>query len=82
MIDPQDMSLKYDGRVVKVEIYLNTDQEVEKLLKNLKRAARGPRLDAMVAMISQYSGEDGEKVWKILQEATVKANANPNARPF
>jgi len=43
----QDMSLKYDGKVLMFHVAINTDQDPYHLLKALKRALRGPHLDAM-----------------------------------
>ena len=67
-IDQHDMSAKYDGRVIKVEIYVNTDEEHYALLKRIRRAARGDRLNATLMALSVYEGEEGKKVWDVIQK--------------
>ena len=78
----QDMSLKYEGKVLMFHIALNTDQDPYQLLKALRRVLRGPRLDAMTCWIEGYTGEEGAKVWAEIQKVVVKASADPSAEAF
>ena len=82
MADEQDFSLKYDGKVLMIHICINTDQDPNKLAKNIQRIARGPRLDALVCWVEGYNGEDAAKVWAEIQRVIVKASASPNTTPY
>jgi len=66
-MEKQDMTMKYGGRVVKVELYVNSEEEHYHLLKRIKRAARGERMNAALILLSVYEGEEGQKVWKVIQ---------------
>ena len=78
----QDFELKYEGNVVIVHLVINTDQDLQKLSKNLQRIAKGPRLDAYVCWGEQYIGEEGAKVWKEIQKFVTKVAADPKSKPF
>ena len=81
-IDPQDFSLKYDGKVLILHVVINTDQDPHRLMDLVKRLVRGPRLDALVAWIEGYTGDDGKKVWDEIQKFVVEASADPKATPW
>lgn len=68
--------------VVAIRLVINTDSDPWKLSENVKRAARGPRLDAVLCLVVQYIGEDGRKVWGLIQETARKAAVDPRAKPF
>jgi hypothetical protein len=68
--------------VVAMRLVVNTDSDPWKLSENIKRAARGPRLDAVLCLVVQYVGEDGRKVWDLIQETARKAAVDPRAKPF
>jgi hypothetical protein len=82
MTEPLDMQLKHDGKVIIVHIVINTDRNHYHLAKELRRVARGPRLDALLMWIEGYDGEGGEAVWKEMQKVAVKMAADPKATPF
>jgi hypothetical protein len=58
--ESQDFELKYDGRVLVVTIIINTDQDPDKLARNIQRVAKGPRLDALVCTGRRVLGRRGE----------------------
>ncbi len=68
--------------VVAIRLVVNTDFDPWKISENIKRAARGPRLDAVLCLVVQYVGEDGRKVWDLIQTTVQKASADPRAKPF
>lgn len=48
----------------------------------MQRAARGPRLDPVNIMIEIYDGDNGRKVWEVLQDVAKKAAASPNVKAY
>lgn len=80
MDKPQDLELKYNGRVLVVTLVINTEQDAEKMMKNIFRIARGPRLDAVLVQIEGYSGENGKDIWDQVQKEAVEIIANPNSK--
>jgi hypothetical protein len=70
------------GDVAAFRLVVNTDFDPWKLSENIKRAARGPRLDAVLCLVVQYVGEDGKKVWDLIQGTVQEAAADPRAKPF
>lgn len=78
-IPPQDMTLKYDGRVLRFEVFVNTAEDASEVLMRIQKAARGQGRAAVLAMASIYTGDDGANVWKALQSMAVEAAANPKS---
>lgn len=76
-IPVQDMGLRYDNRILKIEILVNTDSDHHKIAKALYSRARGPRLDAAVISISVYDGEDGKEIWNDVQQAIRSGISKP-----
>lgn len=76
-IHGQDMGLRYNNQVLKIEIVINTDADPHKLARVLYNKARGPRLDAAVVMIAGYDGEDGKEIWDEVQEVA-RSNTPPS----
>lgn len=70
------------GDVVALHLYVNTDSDPKKLSENIQRAARGPRLDALMCAIERYDGEDGRKVWCVMQDMLRRVAADSGAKPF
>ena len=58
---PQNFDLRFDNRVLAFHAFVNTDRDPSQLGKQMKRAAKGPRLDASAAWIEGY--DDGREVW-------------------
>ena len=50
----QDFQLKYADTVLAIHVYVRAHQDVDKLLKSVFRAAKGPRLDAFAAWTKIY----------------------------
>ena len=78
--DVQDMSLKYDGRVLVITAVVNTETDPYDIQKRLNRALRGGRLDAVMVKIEGYSGEAGAVAWRAAQAVTTKVAAHPQAQ--
>ena len=43
MSEFHDMAPRYGGRVVKIEVWVNTDEEHEKVSRRVRNAARGQK---------------------------------------
>lgn len=80
-VEPQDFGLRYGGRVLALHIYINTDQDFNKMAKRVQRVARGLRNDAIVCWVEGYEGENGRVAWEAMQEVVVRMAANPNSQP-
>lgn len=76
----QDMTLKYDGRVLVVTAVVNTETDPYEIKKRLNRVLRGDRLDAVLVKIEGYSGKAGETAWKAAQAVTAKIAAHPKVQ--
>ena len=70
------------GEVVALHLFVNTDTDPRKLGENVMRAARGPRFDDVTCVVEHYEGENGRKVWGVIQGVVKKVSADPTARPF
>lgn len=80
--EQHDFAPRYGGRIVSIELYANTDEDVNKLAKRVQKAARGVKLAAVVCMAKVYTGADALEVWNKLAEMSATAHAHPNAKPF
>lgn len=80
MADVQDMTLKYDGRVLVVTAVVNTETDPYDIRKSVNRALRGDRLDAVLVKIEGYSGEAGAVAWKAAQAVVTQIAAHPKAQ--
>lgn len=78
--DVQDMSLKYDGRVLVVTAVVNTETPPYDIQKRVNRALRGDRLDAVIVKIEGYSGEAGAVAWRAAQTVATKIAAHPKVQ--
>ena len=78
--DAQDMSLKYDGRVLVVTAVVNTETAPYDIQKRVNRALRGDRLDAVIVKIEGYSGEAGAVAWRAAQAVATKVAEHPKAQ--
>jgi hypothetical protein len=68
--------------VIVFHLCINTDADPRRLNENIKRSARGPRFDDVVSVIELYDGEEGHKVWNVIQQVVREAHADPGATPF
>lgn len=68
--------------VVVFHLCVNTNTDPCKLGENIRRAARGPRLDDVVSVVEIYDGHNGSKVWDNIQQVVRRAHADPAARSF
>lgn len=76
-----DMSCKYGGRVVKVELYINTDEELNAILARVVEAAKGPKQAATFAGFTLLTDVDGRGAWALIQNASKAIAADPRAKP-
>ena len=74
-----DMSLKHDGRVLRFEIFVNSDEDAKEVLIRLQRAGRGQQRNAVLAVCSVYTSEEGAKIWAELQKFSTKMAQNPKS---
>jgi hypothetical protein len=70
-----------DGVLV-LHLCVNTDSDPQRVGENVQRAARGPRFDDVMCVIVQYDGDDGRKIWDLVQKTVRQAVADPAAKPF
>lgn len=77
-----DSVLQYGSRIFVFHMFMNTEEDPYHIHKTILRIARGPRLDACVVWAEIYEGENGRKVWSVVQKATVATLSQPNASPF
>lgn len=68
--------------VVVFHLYINTAADPQRLGENIRRAARGPRLDDVVSVTELYEGSEGQKVWGLIQEVARKVSAHPAAKSY
>lgn len=78
-IEQQDMSCQYDGRVVVLEVYINTDEDINAILARVVKAAKGPRLCASVVTVGINTGDVGRELWAELAKASAAAVVDPRA---
>lgn len=76
------MSTKYEGRVVTVTKYLNTDRDAQEIVKSLYPVARGPNEDAQVMIVQIYEGDAGKELWEKLRAVAVEVATNPDSEEF
>jgi hypothetical protein len=78
----EDFLRKSKTDVVVFHLCINTDTDPRKLGENIQRAARGPRFDDVTCIAEHYDGDNGRKVWDVIQQVVQRANADPAAKPF
>lgn len=66
--------------VVVFHLCINTDTDPRKLAENITRAARGPRFDDVTSVIELYQGNEGPKIWSLIQQVVQQTYANPAAK--
>jgi hypothetical protein len=69
-VDIHDMEPRFGGRVVRVDVFINTDRDAEEILRKIRHVARGPRADAILMTCAVY--EDGA-AWAAVQEMAREA---------
>lgn len=74
-----DMSTKYDGRVVRLDVIINTDEDVQEIVGRIAKAARGQQRNASMVGANIFTGDDGRKVWAAVRGLSVTAAADPRA---
>lgn len=76
-----DMTCKYDGRVLKLDVYVNSNEDLNEVVARVSKAARGQVRNAVLTMASEYTGEDGKQLWAALQKVSADMGKNPKAVP-
>lgn len=74
----QDMSLRYNGRVVKLEIYVNSDEDPNTIATRCLRASRGVKRNAATCMVGVLEGDTGREAWSVLQQMSTMVAADPS----
>ena len=77
-----DFAARYGGRIVALEVYVNSDEDAHKLAKRVQRAARGMSLNAVICLAKIYEGPDALEVWNKIAEVAGRAAANPESKSF
>lgn len=57
------MEVRYGGRTLRLEIFINTDEAPEAVAERLAPAARGPRRDMAVTAISEVPVAEAMVFW-------------------
>ncbi len=75
-----DMAPRFGGRMVRVEVFINTDRDAEEIARRIHRVAQGSRVDAVLMTYSVY--EDGA-AWAAVQAVAREAagGRDPGAEP-
>ena len=76
----QDMSAKYDGRVLQFNVFVNSDEDPMIVLARIQKAARGPEQNAVMATAGEYTGDQGRQIWATLQKVAAAAAGSPKAK--
>lgn len=76
----QDMGVRFDGRVLKFDIFVNSDEDLTEVLMRLQKAARGQKRNAVMAAASLYTGDAGREIWAAIQKTSAEVAANPKAK--
>lgn len=74
-----DMGLRYGGRVRCITVWVNTDEDDQKLMGRVQRAARGIKMNAVVMTYAGYDGKNGEEAWAELQNIAKGIAAHPKS---
>lgn len=81
-IEQQDFTPRFNGRVVMLKVFVNTDEDHGKVAQRVTRSARGPGNNACVVMGTVIDGEDGLTTWKALADAAAQSHVHPGAEPL
>lgn len=76
----QDMQCRYGGRVMHVQVFVNTDEDHNEVLRRIVAAGRGRHRAALLSQLSLYDGDSGRKIWKALQGVSSEMAADPKSR--
>jgi len=68
-------SIAHGGQVSVFRLYVNTTRDLYDVRKAVLRVARGPRLDAVILLSGVAHGEEGERLWRIVQDTVVAATS-------
>jgi len=75
------MAARYGGRFLVIQVFVNTDENHEKVVKRIFNAARGIRFNAAVTTVAVHpSGPESEMAWNKIAEETARAAKDPAAR--
>lgn len=79
MPEIQDMGLRYGGRIRCITVWVNTDEDDDKLFGRVQRAARGIKMNAVLMTCAKFDGERGEEVWADIQQVVRAVAAHPKS---
>lgn len=60
--------LRYEGRTLDVNLFVNTDEDLHVVLERVQKAARGPLKAMVVAGARVMSPEESEPMWQVAFE--------------
>ena len=58
-----DPSLRYDGRTLKIDVLVNTDEPVEVVVARIQTAARGPKQCMALIGGGEVDTDTAKKTW-------------------
>lgn len=75
-LNPQDMSCKYGGRVVRLDVFVNTNEDINDLISRVSKAARGQFRNAVLIGGSLHDGDEGAEIWSTIQRMSTNIAAD------
>lgn len=77
-----DFAPRYGGRVIKLEVYVNSDESTEKVGRRVRNAARGQKINAVVCTVALFEGEKGREAWALISKFVAQAATDPSLKPI
>lgn len=62
-IDVGDASLRYDGRTLKIDILINTNEPIEQVIARIQPAARGPQQCMALLSGGEVDVDTAKETW-------------------
>ncbi len=64
-----DASVRYNGRTLKIDVLINTDEPVEDVVARIQSAARGPKQCMALLGGGEVDADTAKKIWADLLPA-------------
>ncbi len=81
--EQHDFSARYGGRYLVIQVFVNTDEDHNKVVRRVTNAARGIKLNAVMATVAVHkAGTESEAAWGEIAKISAEAHANPNVKPW
>lgn len=82
-IESQDMGARYGGRYLVIQIFVNTDEDGNKVMRRVTSAARGIKRNAAMGTLEIHgAGEQALANWAEIAKLSADAAADPGAGPI